>query len=474
MSAVRFNVIGRDPSGLVADGAELEALRAVVERGLLELINVDTGRPLVQRVVRAEEVLERSDGDCFPDLFVEWDRTSPIECVWSPRIGTVYAPYEHWRTGDHHDRGLLLAVGPGIAPGPRATAMELTEVAPTLSAAIGEELDGVDGQPRADLVPSGVTGPAPRLRDQVAINEVGSAEPRDVERDAARLADGALELAHLALRKVEAAEVAQASLERQAADLRAVAAQLERTERVWTTMRWLEAVPVEEDRLITVITPTRARPDLLLDAVRSVVAQTYDRWEMVVVDDGGDTAKSVVAEVGDERVRAQRIPHGGPAAARNAGLAAASGTVITYLDDDNTLDPGWLKAVAWAFQNHPDVDVLYGARMIDDRDRVHGLGDGGWPWLQFNPFDRDRLLRGNIADMGVMAHLGGLPEARFDERLWEYADWDLFLALTEHRVPLELPAIAVYYRTAPIQRLSGAHPDDFALVQEKWLPGAPA
>ena len=49
--------------------------------------------------------------------------------------------------------------------------------------------------------------------------------------------------------------------------------------------------------------------------------------------------------------------------------------------------------------------------------------------------------------MGVIAHVAGLPEARFDERLWEYADWDLFLALTEHRTPLELPAVAVHYRT---------------------------
>ena len=42
----------------------------------------------------------------------------------------------------------------------------------------------------------------------------------------------------------------------------------------------------------------------------------------------------------------------------------------------------------------------------------------------------------------MVAHHAGLPEARFDERLWEFADWDLLLALTEHRTPLELTAVA--------------------------------
>ena len=70
--------------------------------------------------------------------------------------------------------------------------------------------------------------------------------------------------------------------------------------------------------------------------------------------------------------------------------------------------------------------------------------------------------------MGVIAHTAGLPEAHFDERLWEYADWDVFLALTEHRTPLELPAVAVRYRTSEGERLTGAHPTDHDLVVEKW------
>lgn len=68
----------------------------------------------------------------------------------------------------------------------------------------------------------------------------------------------------------------------------------------------------------------------------------------------------------------------------------------------------------------------------------------------------------------MIAHRAGLPAARFDESLWECGDWDFLLALTEDCVPLELPAIAVYYRTDGQDRLTGAHHGDAQRVREKW------
>ena len=84
---------------------------------------------------------------------------------------------------------------------------------------------------------------------------------------------------------------------------------------------------------MSVITPTHERPEQLATAIRSVIAQTYGRWEMIVVDDGGDLAKSVVADIGDARVRAHAISHRGVTGARNAALdlprAASSPTSTT-------------------------------------------------------------------------------------------------------------------------------------------------
>ncbi|HAP77444.1 MAG TPA: hypothetical protein DCR14_15355, partial [Acidimicrobiaceae bacterium] len=185
------------------------------------------------------------------------------------------------------------------------------------------------------------------------------------------------------------------------------------------------------------------------------------------VVDGSDTAAPVVASFDDPRLRLFDAQHGGACAARNVALQHVRGDIVTYLDDDNWLHPGWLHAVAWAFASRPDHDVLYGARIIDDSLRVYGTGEGGWPWMQFNPYDRAMLLQHNFADMGVIAHRARC-QARFDESLVECGDWDIFLALTADAPPLELPAVAALYRTSGDDRLTGQRPSDFYRVQEKW------
>ena len=157
VGAVRINLAGRESRGVV-DPADLPALEAELAARLLEVVHVDTGRPAVRAVVPSREVLERSPDDGLPDLFVEWERGALMERVWSPHIGTVAAPYAHWRTGDHNDRGLVVVRAPGVQPGPRAEPMSLVDVAPTLCAALGVELPGTEGQVHTDLLPPAGAG----------------------------------------------------------------------------------------------------------------------------------------------------------------------------------------------------------------------------------------------------------------------------------------------------------------------------
>ena len=221
--------------------------------------------------------------------------------------------------------------------------------------------------------------------------------------------------------------------------------------------RWIAQAELDTAPLISVVTPTRNRPERLRRAIGSVCAQTYTNWEMLVVDDGGaDDAAAVVSEVRDPRVRWTRIEPRGVCAARNHALDMAHGSLVAYLDDDNTLDPGWLKAVAWVFETRPECSVLYGSVLIDDVSRINGGEPGALPRLFFRPYDRATLLEENLADVGAIAHRAGIPEARFDERLSAYGDWDLLIRLTEDAAPLALPVIATYYTTdAPDRLLAG-------------------
>jgi glycosyltransferase involved in cell wall biosynthesis len=207
---------------------------------------------------------------------------------------------------------------------------------------------------------------------------------------------------------------------------------------------------------VSVVLPTYNRAELLRRAVASVRVQSYTQWELLVVDDGGDAdSERVVEAAGDERIRWMRIDHQGVCAARNAALEAAKGELIAYLDDDNVMDPDWLYAVVWAFEQYPEIDVLHGAFIVDDFLRVNRESSGHLPRTAFHPWSREALRRGNLADIGAIAHRSGLPEAYFDESLREMGDWDLLVRLTADRDPLALPAVACCYTTDAPDRLSG-------------------
>ncbi|MGD0948065.1 MAG: glycosyltransferase family A protein, partial [Candidatus Binatia bacterium] len=95
--------------------------------------------------------------------------------------------------------------------------------------------------------------------------------------------------------------------------------------------------------LITTIIPVYNRPQLLRQAVASVLAQTYQPIEIVIVDDGSTDDTPQVAETLREQhpdeVAVLRQPNRGPGPAREAGRRAARGEFVQYLDSDDLLLP---------------------------------------------------------------------------------------------------------------------------------------
>ena len=225
-------------------------------------------------------------------------------------------------------------------------------------------------------------------------------------------------------------------------------------ERMLATEHWLARQQPSSLR-VSVIIPTRSRPKLLLEAIASVQAQSHPRWETIVVDDGSeDETQATLATIDDDRVRSVRTEGLGPPGARTVGLKAATGDVIAYLDDDNIMLPGWLASVAWAFSQFEDVDVLYGARVVEDETPLGSAAR--LPRLLFRGFDRRQLLEDNYIDASVIAHRAGLAEARWDPALAGIADWDLMIRLTHEKPALALPVPAVLYRTHAPAQLSGS------------------
>jgi Glycosyl transferase family 2 len=106
---------------------------------------------------------------------------------------------------------------------------------------------------------------------------------------------------------------------------------------------------------VSVILPTYQRRELVQRAVASVLAQTYRDFELIVVDDGStDGTGEALAPLGDA-IRYTWQPNRGPAAARNAGLRLARGSIVAFLDSDDRWLPDHLETVVAMLEGHPEV-----------------------------------------------------------------------------------------------------------------------
>ena len=99
---------------------------------------------------------------------------------------------------------------------------------------------------------------------------------------------------------------------------------------------------------ITVVTPTYNRANLLQKAMKSILEQTLEDWEYIIVDDGSnDGTEEVVKELTDERIQYIKFDQNrGANAARNRGIQEACGEFVSFLDSDDILEPNHLEQVA--------------------------------------------------------------------------------------------------------------------------------
>ena len=192
--------------------------------------------------------------------------------------------------------------------------------------------------------------------------------------------------------------------------------------------------------LISVITPVFDTPvQHLEEAVESVLAQAYDNWELVLVDDGSTAIELLrmlprVAASDERIVLASLGKHGGISAASNHGLALARGEWLTFLDHDDVLEPDSLFQVVKLLQSHPEADLIY-----TDEDK---LGDDGFEAPLFKPdWSPDFFLSCNYlghltAVRGDLLRKAGGFRSQFDSA----QDYDLFFRIIErtnriHHIP---------------------------------------
>jgi alpha-1,3-rhamnosyltransferase len=122
------------------------------------------------------------------------------------------------------------------------------------------------------------------------------------------------------------------------------------------------------DALVSVIVATNRRSPFLQEALASVGAQTHRRVEVLVIDDGSDDPDSIARTVAlHPGVTLIRQAASGVSIARNAGVAAASGEILAFLDDDDRWHPRRLEIQLRALEQTPDAVLSYcGMRSINE------------------------------------------------------------------------------------------------------------
>jgi glycosyltransferase involved in cell wall biosynthesis len=213
--------------------------------------------------------------------------------------------------------------------------------------------------------------------------------------------------------------------------------------------------------LVSVILPTYNRASVLPDAISSVVEQTHERWELLVIDDGSaDNTKDVVDEFNDDRIRYVRTDRQGVGGARNTGLTMARGDVIAYLDSDNQWDREFLQLMV-AGLDRDQVEVAYAAvRMVEGEQTAGFRGDY---------FDYATCLKANYVDINALCHRRSTIDEglTFEPKIRRTNDWDLILSLGYGRDVSYFPFVGVTYsHEAEEDRISVVEPFVFRHIVE--------
>ncbi len=195
--------------------------------------------------------------------------------------------------------------------------------------------------------------------------------------------------------------------------------------------------------LISVIIPCYNQGRFLSDTLDSVLAQTYENWEAIIVNDGSTDNTSEVADqycAKDQRFKYIYQPNAGLSAARNTGVSNSNGIYILPLDSDDKIAPRYMELAIEAFMANDKLKVVY------CRAALFGIKKGEW---KLPKFSIERMLGRNCIFCSAFYKredfdkIGGYNT----NMKYGFEDWDFWLSMLEDdKQVYQIDEILFFYR----------------------------
>ena len=212
--------------------------------------------------------------------------------------------------------------------------------------------------------------------------------------------------------------------------------------------------------VVSVIIPTYNRAEYIKAAIASVLAQDFDDFEIIIIDDGStDDTRGIVAAIADERIRYLPQENKGRSFARNVALRHATGRYIAFLDSDDCYLPGKLSLQVRYMDANPETGMVYtSAHCID--------GTGNRLPAQYLATMSGRIYQAVaffqpvtitlptvMVRRALMAETGG-----FDEAMERFEDTDMWRRLSKRTMIDALPEFTCELRTHGDNQLASQNP----------------
>ena len=201
---------------------------------------------------------------------------------------------------------------------------------------------------------------------------------------------------------------------------------------------------------VAVIIPVRDQPDFLAESLASVFRQPFDDLEVIVVDDGSSVDLGPALAPYRDRLRIERQPPSGAAAARNRGVALATAPLLAFHDADDLMEPIRITALLARLDAEPALGVVFGnGECIDAHGRSLGpvIPERQARRLVRRGLRLDELVRRSVVYLqaslirrGVVEEIGGFPP------LAAGSDWWFFLRCAARQPLAYVDATLFRYR----------------------------